>query len=487
MGAGWQFSYHPSAALPPLAWIARVEAPTVHVRCGLSVRTTADGFVEGTWVGPSEVAALPGSTTVFGSGVVADGEQLTAVPPSHPLERLYFHRGTGATVVSNSLAAVLETCGLELDPDALYPPVFVVAADGVRNPLLDIATNALPTAAVYFNFRLTANGGFELGDRPREEPFTSFDEYRTRLSAALASAVSNARGYEMVVAISSGYDSTAVAAVAAPLGCRRAVTLSAGKPVHGSSSLVDSGEPAARRLSMTVESFDRLAYLARSDLPEAEFLATGMSGEEVVMASMEVSLRRSMLLTGSEEFHLKGNPYRPGLYRGDLSACSLTEFRLRTDFIHAPMLFFGASEHPSLMKIVESDEMRPYTVRGAYDKPIQRRLAEEAGIPRGTFATVKRRASARIHTDGLAAMAPDSAASVIRFARAEGREPSSGDRPPIKRRHRLALRVARMLRLARVTAPLARRRRSLIHAEPALGSLLFRWAVSIVRGRYSDR
>lgn len=474
--------------MPPLAWIARVDALTVHVRCGLSVRTHARGFVEGTWVGPPEIAALPGSTAVFGSGMVADGEQLTVVPPSHPLERLYFYRGAGSTVVSNSLAAVIETCGLELDPDALYPPIFAATADGVRNPLFDIVTNARPiTAAVYFNVQLTANGGFELGDRPHEEPFTSFDEYRTRLSAALSSAVSNAPGYEMVVAISSGYDSTAVAAMAAPLGCRRAVTLSAGKPVHDNSSLVDSGEPAARRLGMTVESFDRVAYLARTDLPEAEFLATGMSGEEVVMASMEASLRRSMLLTGSEEFHLKGNPYRPGLYRGDLSACSLTEFRLRTDVIHAPMLFFGASEHPSVMKIIKSDEMRPYTVRGTYDKPIQRRLAEEAGIPRGTFATVKRRASARIHTDGLAAMAPDSGASVIRFARAEGREPPSGDRPPIKRRHRLALRVARMLRVARLTAPLARRRRSLIHAEPALGSLLFRWSVSIVRGRYSDR
>ncbi len=303
---------------------------------GWSVRTAANGFVEGTWVGPPEVAALPGSTTVFGSGVVADGEQLTVVPPSHPLERLYFYRRPGATVVSNSLAAVLETCELELDPDALYPPLFVASADGALSPLFEIVTNARPiTAAVYFNLHVTAKGDFQLGDRPREKPFTSFDEYRTRLSAAIASAVSNAPGYEMVVAISSGYDSTAVAAVAAPLGCRSAVTLNAGKPVPGSTSLADSGEAAARRLGMTVESFDRLEYLTRTDLPEAEFLATGMSGEEVVMVPMAASLRRAMLLTGSEEFHLKGHPYRRGLYRGDLSACSLTEFRLRTDVIHA--------------------------------------------------------------------------------------------------------------------------------------------------------
>ena len=444
--------------------------------------------MEGTWVGPSNIEAVPRSTTVFGSGIVADGESLLVVPPSHPLERNYFYRVDGAMVVSNSLAAVLETCGLELDPDALYPPIFVKAADGVRNPLLELPTNHLPvTAAVYFNVRLTANGAFEVGGRPREQPFASFREYQTRLSAALASTIANAPGYEMVVSISSGYDSTAVAAVAAPLGCKRAVTLRSGKPVHRNSSLVDSGEPAARRLGMVVESFDRLEYLTREDLPEAEFLATGMTGEDVVMVALGPSVSHSMLLTGSEEFHLKGNPYRPGLYRGDLSACSLTEFRLRADVIHAPLLFFGASEHLSLMKIVESAEMRPYTVRGRYDKPIQRRLAEEAGIPRGTFATVKRRASARMHSDGLAAMAPGSAAAVVRFARAAGAEPPPGSRAPISRRHRFVLRATRMLHLERLTASLAKRRRSMIHAEPALGSLLFRWAVSVVRTRYSGQ
>ena len=461
------------------------------------MRCEPGGFVEGTWVGPPDIGALPASTAIFGSGMIADGDGLVVVPPSHPLERVYLYDadddadGTanhaGRRVVSNSLAAVFETAHLEPDPNALYPPIFVAAADGVHHSTIDIPTNRNPiTGAVYYNFRLGRDGGLQVDQRPRERPFTSFADFRGRLSQALASAVANAPGYEMVVAISSGYDSTAVATIAAPLGCRRAATFSVGKPVHGSSSLVDSGEPQARRLGMTVESFDRLDYLKRSNLPEAEFLATGVSGEDVVMVAMEPVLGRSILLTGSEEFHLKGNPYRPGMYRGDLSACSLTEFRLRTDFIHLPLLFFGASEHPSVMDVIDSPEMRPFSVPGRYDKPIQRRLAEEAGIPRGTFATIKRRASARIHADGLAAMAPESAAAVTRFARAEGREPPARRRFRMKRRHRLAIRVARLLRLQRFAVPLARRRRSLIHSEPVLGSLFFRWAVSVVRPRYAE-
>ena len=235
---------------------------------------------------------------------------------------------------------------------------------------------------------------------------------------------------------------------------------------------------------MAVEKFDRLAYMDRTDLPEAEFLATGMTGEDVVMVAMERSIERSILLTGSEEFHLKGHPYRPGLYRGDMSSCSLTELRLRTDAIHLPLLFFGASEHLSLMGITNSPEMRPYSVPGLYDKPIQRRIAEEAGIPRGTFATIKRRSSASIHRDGLAALAPQSAASVREFAALNGGSLDHRRQFKIGRRHRLILRTARLFRLDRYTAGLATRRRSLIHFEPEFGSLLFRWAVEALRPRY---
>ena len=34
--------------------------------------------------------------------------------------------------------------------------------------------------------------------------------------------------------------------------------------------------------------------------------------------------------------------------------------------------------------------MIPYTLNNEYDRPIPRRFAEEAAIPRGTFAQIKR-------------------------------------------------------------------------------------------------
>jgi hypothetical protein len=259
-----------------------------------------------------------------------------------------------------------------------------------------------------------------------------------------------------------------------------------GKPVSGGKGAADTGESAAKQLGMKLETFDRLDYLSRDDLPEAEFLATGMSGEDVVVTAMESSIRGRMLLTGAEEFRLKGGPRRSALYRGDLSSCSLTEFRLRVDFVHLPLLFFGASEKFSIIDITDSPAMQPWTMPGLYDKPMQRRLAEEGGVARGTFAAVKRRASATIHRDGLAAMAPASAAAVREFALGEGRSVPSGSRSLLGRRHRLALRIAKMVHTDRLTAGLMKRKRSLLHAEPYLGSLLLRWAVSVVRSRYEE-
>ena len=73
--------------LPPLAWLAEFEPNRVAATVGRSVQAGEDGFFEGTWVGPPELAAIPDSTAVFGSGVILTDGSAVVVPPSHPLAR----------------------------------------------------------------------------------------------------------------------------------------------------------------------------------------------------------------------------------------------------------------------------------------------------------------------------------------------------------------------------------------------------------------
>ena len=404
-----------------MAWVLRARPPSVELTFGSFVRSSGSGIFEGTWTGDAEAGPLR-STTPFGSGVLVEGDALYLVPPGHMLEGIYLCRRAGELVASNSLVGLLGPAGVELDPNVAYPALFNQSVEGIMHTTIPTLGPQIETC-FHDNLRLDLAGRLTGVPKPRELPFTTFEEHRRRLSDALASAMANAPTFEPAVTVSSGYDGAAVAVVARELGGRQVVTIGEGKPVKGSASLDDSGEQLARRLGMDVEVFERLAYLRRDDVPEAEFLASGFTGEEVVMSGMEESIRGRMLVTAffGDGMWWMNRPRRPILWRSDQSGSSLGEWRLRVGFIHVPLPCLGAEHYPDTQRISRSPEMRPWVLGRRYDKPIPRRILEEAGVPRGTFGEVKRAASATIHVDGPAALAPATRAALERFAASERR------------------------------------------------------------------
>ncbi len=495
----WTFSTVQSDRLPALAWIATVRPSTVEVDCGRSVRVERDGVFEGTWAGDPDLASVVSATTVFGSGVIVVGDGLVVVGPSHSLEAVYTVERRDEVLVSNSLAGLLTRARLELDPGFLYPPILLQAADlkwfpqdtadgPLRGARVAIPTSGQPVSAYFYeNVVIGLDLATSISAKPREPTFNSFADYRQRLFEATESVFANARPRTSVVALSSGYDSTATAAVAAQLGCRRAVTFSRAKPAADGRPMDDSGMAAAAALGLQLETFDRLAYLSRADLPEAEFLATGMSGEDVVITAFEAALAGSVFLTGywaGHMWHKFTTPFGWQSAPVDVAGCSMTEFRLRTDFFHFPLPYFGAIQTPRMSSMALDPDMQPFTVGGGYDRPVARRLAEEAGIARGSFAISKRAANATLHRDGPAAFAPATLEVVNAFAAREGARLRFPARPAIGRRQRALIKLAHRLRARWLVSRLLDRRRSLVHFDPEPGSLLFRWAVSIVKPRY---
>ncbi len=487
MAAGWRFEFHVSQTLPPLAWIARVRHPVVEVHCGASVRRTEAGFFEGTWVGRPALESVVESPTTFGTGIVADPGGLFVVPPGHTLEGIYSHRRDGVLLFSNSLVGLLRAADIDLLRGVDYISLFNRIADGLDSPPIELPTSGRPVSlAFYENLHVAADGNVTTVRKRREEPFRSYADYVSRLRAALESALRNAVCYEPVISLSAGYDSTSLAVLAAPLGCRRALTFPNARPVPHSPDTSDSGEPTARRLGMDVVLFDRLAYRTRDDLPEAEFLATGMSGEDVNMVAMEPALARTVLISGMVANGLwrYGRIRRSDLWRTDLSGCSMTEFRLRVDLVYLPLPVFGMTQQPSLQKIAMSAEMRPWSVGGYYDQPIPRRIIEESGIPRGAFASAKRATTALLHMEGARAMAPATLASVTAFAAREGSRLDLAPRARPSSRYRLVQRWASRLHLRPLADRLMAYRRTLISFKPETGSILLRWAVEQVAPRY---
>jgi len=416
--------------------------------------------------------------------VLVDGTTLNIVPPGHMLEGIYICQRAEELIASNSLVGLLVAADLQLDPQVSYPPLFNESVKGVMHTTIPTTTNPI-TANFHDNLRLGLDGRLTAVPKLREQPFTSFVDYRRRLSHALASSLANAPSFEPVVTVSSGYDGAAVAVLAAELGCRTAVTVAEGKRVPRGQSLDDSGAGIGRRLAMEVRGYDRLAYLRRDDLPEAEFLATGFTGEEVVMSQMENDLPGRMLVSGffGDGMWWMNRPPRPILWRSDQSGSSLGEHRLRVGFIHVPLPCLGGEQYRVTQQISRSREMRSWVIGRTYDKPIARRMLEEAGVPRGTFGEVKRAVSATIHVDGPAALAPASRASVDALAATEGSQLTFRRRSfPFWRR--AVLKASRKLGAERLAWRTERRKLALGVLEPTFGSLLLRWAVSVVRPRY---
>jgi hypothetical protein len=500
--SGWQIELESQPTMPALAWIARVRGGRVLVDHGRSVRTERAAFFEGTWVGPPDLRELPIATTVFGSGMVARGNELVAVPPSHHLECIYLVRGDDALVVSNSLTGLLVASGLDLDPRVNYSRVFLDAVKAVwlideprdngltlRGQRFEIPTATAPISGWFVeNLLIRRDLSVSVERRPREQPFTSFADYRARLTAATRLPIANGRPYHAVVALSGGYDSTAVAAVAAAAGARRAVGFSTARPIARSADEGDSGAGSAAVLGLQFTVHDRLDYLTRSDLVEADFLASGMAGEDIAFAALEPDLRRAILLHGywgGTEFAFADRHGWQRVSPISTSGADLTEFRLRADFMNVPLPLFGAIRSLAAPSLLDRAEMGPYRLGGHYDRPIPRRLAEEAGVTRGTFALVKRAANVLPPREGLSAFTPAARESIARFAAAEGRRAEWHPRRPFSRFERAVMRSARRLRLAPLAERFERRQAGLTHFEPRLGNLLFRWSVSVVGNRYA--
>ena len=100
----------------------------------------------------------------------------------------------------------------------------------------------------------------------------------------------------------------------------------------------------------------------------------------------------SLLLTGHHGDGL-WDPVEPAsdcIERKGFSGMGLHEFRLRTDFVTVPVVFIGALRHRDIRAISGSEEMQPFSIGGDYDRPMARRIVEEAGVPRALFGQKKK-------------------------------------------------------------------------------------------------
>lgn len=468
--------------LPPLAWLLEIDgAPERHrLLCGSSVILSERAFFEGAWPGALAAMDFAEKPEAFGSGGVLSADGWTVVPPSHTLESVFTCREGAKRFISNSLPFLLAHRGDSLDPTFLdYHRVFFDILGGLTHSPIRFPSRRCAEIRGYYyeNLTIGADLAITVAPKPRAPGFAAFADYRAYLAAVVEAVLDNAADplrpnpYRPLATISQGYDSPACAALAREAGCRDAVTHGTARRAFGVVDS-DSGVEIARALDMAVTEIDRGAYLEREGLvaPEAEFLCHGLEGTDVNYLAFEPKMRHCVLFTGchGDTMWDKHKVPSDAIKRGDLDGGSLGEYRRRLDFIHLPLPYVGALRHHDVVAISNAAEMAPYSIGGDYDRPIPRRILEEAGVPREAFGQAKKATSISFFgfQPGLVERLTPSTRRALAACAARW-HPSLGARLRLRRNEAIAILVA-VIRLVEKKAHPAR----LLGLEPRLEKIL---------------
>ncbi len=387
--------------LPSLGWVATIQRgePDVTVLHGDMVETGDDAFVAGVWDGPFADFAVTEATTLMGSGGRVTDNAVTFCNATHPFDQIYSVRADDAVHVSNSLPLLLART--DDGPDLRYrryradrakqlwrgsvaPPASLPTHNG-REVLAHLATDLVV--------------GDELSitviQKPAPRAPQDFAHYRAMLAETLHRLVSNGtdplrfQPLRTLTTISNGYDSAMASVLAAEAGIRDALTLAS------QGSQADSGQGIGEQLGLGVKALAGDAWKQQAGEFEIEFAASSSGPVQFPLVALDEQWRDSMVLVGSlgddlwdrEHGELEEHLSQPGSLM--FTPSCVHEFGLRAGivFVHVPLI--GAVHCVDIWRITKSAEMAPWTTGSDYDRPIPRRIIEEAGIPRGSFATHK--------------------------------------------------------------------------------------------------
>lgn len=150
-------------------------------------------------------------------------------------------------------------------------------------------------------------------------------------------------------------------------------------------------EHASSSFSATIHTKDKLDYL-ETDAGEL-FLGTGELGTSIFFASAADELAGKLLLSGAHGDKMWDRGYREPvdakIRRSPYPDTAKKAFRLHVEFINYPPAFLTAMIQPEINRISRSEELADWCLNNDYDRPIPRRIVEDAGVPRTEFGFLK--------------------------------------------------------------------------------------------------
>lgn len=400
-----------NSSLPKLGWVAEVNRTdqTVTLHHGLSVEVRQNFFIEGVWDGPFAKGDFGETDCVFGTGGILTEESIRFVTSAATTDFLYYDEQGAQITVSNSLPLLLAYVRDSLDPHYPdYPLICESVMDGIDDYRRDIPTTRGKVRRQMFrNLEVSGEKISEAGKR-MPPPFKCFDDYRNYVREKYALIAANARDgartqpLEICSTQSRGYDTTAVNSIACAYGIDKVFTVSKAKSnfylAHNDEGKLpsDDGEDICTSLGLKFIRLNRRAFTEEFEQEHLFYCALHHNQDANLKDIAKHMAKVSLLLTGTygsiwdtEKCFSNRVVLDAKLRRSDLSTHGMSEFRLVVGFIQLPFPYIGARRMSDILKITESSEMDPWRLGNLYDRPISRRIAEEAGVPRQIFGQSK--------------------------------------------------------------------------------------------------
>ena len=396
------FKYQKEKKWPPLAWIAIClpDHDLITVHHGPDVDTRSEWFCEAAWDGEYADGNFDRTNTIFGSGCRIRGDDVYFISSGFVSDRLQ-HIQIGRTwYISNSLACLAAVLDLNFDPwYPWYYEDFSSITEGIDNYKPAIETNQGEVKLTYYRNLLWDGVQLSEIDKPQAaEKFHDFSSYHEFLSATLACLASNLGAvertftYESVSTSSSGYDSLAVSVLSKAMNNHDVICVPDDRIGRS-----DNGTELIKKLGMNPLVIDRNAWRDEA-FAEAPFIAADGCGRDAWLSAAHEHLPRRLLLTGNFGGWSWAIPARNSpnnFYSASPPGLSMSEFRLITGYLHCPVPCLGVEHIGTIRNIGASEEMQDWSIGGRYDRPIPRRIIEQAGLLRGSFAV--RKTATNIH------------------------------------------------------------------------------------------
>lgn len=380
---------------PMLAWVCAVEqgSKTARLFHGPMVEITESWAIEGVWDSSFADGDFDKTDLVFGSGVRVRPEGLYFVSSATGMDRLWFVEKGDSFYVSNSLPGLLKVSGLSLldDYEFYSEDLVTVQVEGLNSYKPSIPSNGPDIRVVYYdNLFYDGNSLAKVQKENKAPDFKDYDSYKVylRQTAELIgkNTASKDRGFpiDMLVGLSTGYDSVATAVVAKFAGCQKASSIvNANSFWRGS----DSGEKIASYLGLECRLCRHEPKKYQHEV--AVWAGVGRPGGRNLTV-LEYPKPLCLFFSGG---------YGDVVWDRNIDAVvelkggvneMIGEFRLIEGIFNCVVPWWGIQRINQIKAIGLMAEMAPWTLQNDYDRPVARRLVEEAGVPRGLFAQRKK-------------------------------------------------------------------------------------------------